>query len=86
MCKREINDGLAITVGGEMGAFWQGIGVTPDCVIHVREDVLEEEDGPVLQHGLKGLHKTKLILPSSRSQWPSREALQWRYSRFARAR
>ena len=33
------------------------IGVTPDYIIQVREDILEEEDGPVLQHGLKGLHK-----------------------------
>jgi putative restriction endonuclease len=60
------------------------LGVTPDYVIHVREDVLEEEDGPVLQHGLKGLHNTKLILPSARHNYPSREALEWRYSRFTR--
>jgi hypothetical protein len=31
------------------------IGVTPDYIIQVRADILEEEDGPVLQHGLKGL-------------------------------
>ena len=61
------------------------LGVTPDYIIQVREDILEEEDGPVLQHGLKGLHKSKLILPSSRNNWPSREALEWRYSRFTRA-
>ena len=61
------------------------IGVTPDYVIHVRRDILEEDDGPVLQHGLKGLHNTKLILPSSKSHYPSREALEWRYSRFTRA-
>jgi putative restriction endonuclease len=60
------------------------LGVTPDYVIHVRADVLEEEDGPILQHGLKGLHNTKLILPSSRSNYPRREALEWRYSRFTR--
>lgn len=60
------------------------IGVTPDYVIHVREDILEEEDGPVLQHGLKGLHKTTLILPTSRRNYPSRDALEWRYSRFSR--
>jgi len=60
------------------------LGVTPDYIIRVREDVLEEKDGPMLQHGLKGLHKTKLILPVSRSQWPSKEALDWRYSRFTR--
>ncbi|MEW6083599.1 MAG: HNH endonuclease [Chloroflexota bacterium] len=61
------------------------IGVTPDFIIHIREDVLEEEDGPVLQHGLKGLHKTKLILPSLKSNYPNRDALEWRYSRFTRA-
>ena len=60
------------------------IGVTPDYVIHVREDILDEEDGPVLQHGLQGLHETKLILPSLQRHYPSREALEWRYSRFAR--
>ena len=58
------------------------IGVTPDYVIHVREDILEEEDGPVLQHGLKGLHNSRIILPSSKSQYPNREALAWRYGRF----
>ncbi|MBL8097874.1 MAG: HNH endonuclease, partial [Anaerolineales bacterium] len=61
------------------------IGVTPDYVIKVREDILEEEDGPVLQHGLKGLHQTKLILPNSKSHYPSKESLEWRYSRFTRA-
>lgn len=61
------------------------IGVTPDYIIQVREDILEEEDGPILQHGLKGLHGAKLILPSSKSKYPSRDALDWRYSRFTRA-
>jgi putative restriction endonuclease len=58
------------------------IGVTPDYIIQVRKDILEEEDGPVLQHGLKGLHKTKIILPISKSQWPSQEALAWKFSKF----
>jgi putative restriction endonuclease len=58
------------------------IGVTPDYVLQVRQDILEEEDGPVLQHGLKGLHNSRLILPSSKSHYPSRDALAWRYGRF----
>lgn len=61
------------------------IGVTPDYIIQVREDILEEEDGPVLQHGLKGLHKTRLILPSLKNHYPNRDALEWRYSRFTKA-
>lgn len=61
------------------------IGVTPDYIIQVREDILEEEDGPVLRHGLQGLHKTKIILPNSKSHYPSQESLEWRYSRFTKA-
>lgn len=60
------------------------LGVTPDYIIQVREDVLEEEDGPVLQHGLKGLHNTRLLLPASKANWPSQDALDWRYSKFTR--
>jgi putative restriction endonuclease len=62
------------------------IGVTPDYIIQVRDDVLEEEDGPVLQHGLKELHNSKLILPALKGHYPSKDALDWRYSRFTRAR
>ena len=58
------------------------LGVTPDYTIHIREDILLEEDGPVLQHGLKELHKTKIILPSSKKNWPSQDALAWRYKSF----
>ncbi len=61
------------------------LGVTPDYIIQVREDILHEEDGPVLQHGIKGLHKSRLVLPTSRNQWPSQKSLTWRYSRFVQA-
>ncbi|HOY90064.1 MAG TPA: HNH endonuclease, partial [Bacillota bacterium] len=36
------------------------ISVNPDYIIHVRKDVLDEEDGPMLQHGLKELHKARI--------------------------
>jgi len=56
--------------------------VTPDYVIQIREDILEEEDGPVLQHALKGLNQSRILLPHNPADWPSREALDWRYSKF----
>ena len=49
---------------------------------NIREDILLEEDGPVLQHGLKELHKTKITLPASKRNWPSQDALAWRYENF----
>jgi putative restriction endonuclease len=58
------------------------LGVSPDYKIHVRNDVLDEHDGPILQYGLQALHGAKLILPMSRSNWPSQEALEWRFQRF----
>lgn len=58
------------------------LGVTPDYIIKVREDILQEEDGPVLQYGLKNLHGSSLILPSSEKDWPDRDNLAWRYEKF----
>ena len=39
------------------------IGIRPDFVVQVREDILRETDGPMLRHGLQGLHDTKLLIP-----------------------
>lgn len=61
------------------------IGVSPDYVIRVREDILQEEDRPVLLHGLQGLHNEHLILPTPQTNWPDPEFLAWRYDRFLKA-
>lgn len=61
------------------------LGVTPDYEIVVREDILLEIDGPMLQHGLKELHHEKLLLPHQQVDWPDRDALAWRYERFRHA-
>lgn len=61
------------------------IGINPDFIIELREDILEEEDGPMLQHGLKDLHKSRIILPTSKSLWPDKIFLDWRYQKFKKA-
>jgi HNH endonuclease len=58
------------------------LGVTPDYMIEVREDVLEEEDGPMLVHGLQELHQKKIILPLRTELRPNRDFLDRRYQRF----
>jgi putative restriction endonuclease len=58
------------------------ISVNPDYIIHVRMDVLEDEDGPMLQHGLKELNMARIILPRSESHWPNRDYLDRRYQKF----
>lgn len=61
------------------------IGVTPDYGLHVREDILEEIDGPMLKYGLQSMHGIRLILPRHRVDMPDRERLEYRYAQFMKA-
>jgi putative restriction endonuclease len=58
------------------------IGVRPDYVIEVRKDVLDDEDGPMLIHGLKDLNRRKLILPFPANLSPDPSLLERRYDEF----
>jgi putative restriction endonuclease len=59
------------------------LGVRPDLEVEVRQDVLEEEDGPMLVHGLQGFHGRPVAhLPRSPKLRPNREFLAERYEMF----
>ena len=57
------------------------IGIDPDYKIHVAPQVLDEQDGPVLQH-IKDLDDQKLWVPTSTSEQPSKKYLEQRFSVF----
>jgi putative restriction endonuclease len=61
------------------------VGVRPDLWIEVREDVLQEVDGPMLRHGLQAMDGTRLIVPRSRSDRPDSVRLAERYGTFRQA-
>lgn len=58
------------------------IGVSPDYTVRVRRSILEETDGPMLQHGLKGLEGGNIILPHRMQDRPDRDRLAQRYEKF----
>ena len=58
------------------------IGINPDYFVHVRNDILEETDGPMLKHGLQSLDNQKIILPYHRRNYPDSDRLQKRYVQF----
>ncbi len=58
------------------------IGVRPDYVVEVHPRILAESDGPMLRHGLQGMHETRIELPGSRQDHPDPERLRDRYERF----
>jgi putative restriction endonuclease len=67
-------------------AFDQNIlGITPDYIIEVRQDILDEADGPMLQHGLKGVQGGKIHVPRGDEFKPDRERLDIRFEKFKKA-
>ena len=58
------------------------MGVRPDYVIEVREDVLREVDGPMLIHGLQGWNGKELRVPRRAALRPDPTRLAERYDAF----
>ncbi|HET9480916.1 MAG TPA: HNH endonuclease [Candidatus Polarisedimenticolia bacterium] len=61
------------------------MGIRPDYSIEVREDVLQEHDGPMLVHGLQGFHDRDIVVPRPDRLRPDREFLEERYLIFKKA-
>lgn len=82
-------DGHAIVPNGlalcriHHGAYDQFlIGIRPDRTIEVAHDVLEEVDGPMLQHGLKDIDQQRIRIPRSTRNQPDPRRLQWKYEKY----
>ena len=83
------SDGYAVTSNGlslckiHHAAFDSNVmGISPDYHVHVREDILEEVDGPMLRHGIQEMHGKQILLPKGRDHKPDRDRLARRYERF----
>lgn len=63
----------------------QFIGIRTDYIVEVRQDLLDEHDGPMLEHGLQNLQGTRIVLPRSPIHRPDPELLAIRYERFRAA-
>lgn len=61
------------------------LGIRPDYIIEVRPSIMQEIDGPMLKHGLQGLHHTRILHPWSPAERPDPELLDRRYQRFREA-
>ena len=61
------------------------LGIRPDFTVEVRNDILREKDGPMLMHGLQGLHNARILLPKDPRLRPNIELLGRKYKRFREA-
>ena len=81
----EIRNGLAMCKIHHTAFDRDLIGIRPDTIIEIRADILAEEDGPMLKHGLQGMHGLRLHVPGRREHKPDRAALEYRYEQFRSA-
>ena len=58
------------------------IGLRPDYVIEVRDDIRREHDGPTLVHAIQSLHGALIVVPSAKVLRPDPALLEMRYERF----
>lgn len=59
------------------------LGVRPDLVVEIRDDILHEIDGPMLRYGLQEMHGSRLLVPRKPELQPDPGYLGRRYSAFA---
>jgi putative restriction endonuclease len=58
------------------------LGISPDYVVHINDQVLTEVDGPMLKHGLQEMNQRSLWLPARQQDLPDRDRLALRFSKF----
>jgi putative restriction endonuclease len=78
----EVRNGIALCKLHHAAFDSDFLAIRPDYIVEVRKDIMDEEDGPMLMHGLQGLHHNKMVLPTSRQLFPDRTLLERRYADF----
>lgn len=80
-----INNGISLCKIHHAAYDQDILGITPDYIIKIRRDILEEKDGPMLKHGLQYLNDKTLILPANEKDYPNQARLEMRFEFFKSA-
>lgn len=78
----EVSNGLALCKIHHAAYDLNYLGITPNYKVEVRKELMDEVDGPMLQHGIKGMHGEKIHVPRPANLRPSRKRLEARFEKF----
>jgi putative restriction endonuclease len=59
------------------------LGIDSDFIVHVRKDILSENNGPMLEHGIKEMDKIKIWVPPVEEEKPDPGRLGIRFKEFS---
>jgi putative restriction endonuclease len=81
-----VRNGLALCTIHHRAYDVSVLGIRPDLVVEIRHDLLDEIDGPMLEHGLQRRHRQPLMtVPVRRADRPDPDLLAQRYEVFRTA-
>jgi putative restriction endonuclease len=78
----EIPNGLALCKIHHAAYDKRFLGIDGDYKVHINEKLLQEEDGPMLKHGLVEMNGSFLQLPTRKIDRPDGERLNLRFQEF----
>ena len=61
------------------------LGISPDYIVRINGELMNEVDGPMLLHGLQEMDGRLLTLPKRRADRPSKDRLAERFEEFSAA-
>ena len=61
------------------------LGISPDYVVHINEDLLAERDGPMLKHGIQEMDGRTIAIPQRVVDRPAPSRLDVRFEQFKSA-
>ncbi|SKW66833.1 Uncharacterised protein [Mycobacteroides abscessus subsp. massiliense] len=61
------------------------LGISPDYTVSINRELMEENDGPMLKHGLQETDGRTLSLPPRRADLPCKDRLAERFEEFRTA-
>ena len=80
-----VQNGIALSKLHHTAYDRQLIGIDADFKIHVSDEVMAENDGPLLEDSIKGLNGKKLIVPAQKALRPNKDHLAERFEAFLKA-
>jgi putative restriction endonuclease len=78
----EVSNGLALCKIHHAAFDLNYLGITPKFKVEVRQELLDEVDGPMLQHGIKAMHGETIHVPNEKKLRPTPERLEVRFEKF----
>jgi putative restriction endonuclease len=81
----EVANGLALCKIHHSAYDANILGIDPDRRIHIRAAILDEVDGPMLEHGIQAMDGVEIDVPRRAALRPRREYLEERFAKFLAA-